>query len=76
MRKTKKLKKPINMPEFKCDNGKTYYVPEGSCPLCEHGDILWDYTNGPYGCICDVGGNPATEGCIGKCKYFKEAKHD
>lgn len=38
--------------------GKREYIchAEKDCALCKHCyDVLWDYTNGPYMFICDVG---------------------
>ena len=57
--------------KFKCDNGKVYSVPIHSCCVCANANILWDYTNGPYGCICEVDGNPHKDGVRGTCPYYK-----
>lgn len=43
-----------------CDpfTGKRTYIchAEKDCALCKHCyDVVWDYTNGPYMFICDVG---------------------
>lgn len=49
-----------------------YKVPDNACVLCEHcTDIFWDYTNGPYGIVCEICGDP---GELGGCERFKEAK--
>ena len=41
--------------EFKCENGKTYLLPENHCAFCEHcADVFYDYTNGPYMFLCNA----------------------
>lgn len=47
-------------------------VPEKSCLFCEHcTDVFWDYTNGPYMLVCDVGADTAS-GARGECAAFIE----
>lgn len=51
------------MREFKCENGKTYEVPDKCCLTCKHcTDIWYDYTNGPYATFCSKGWLPASDG--------------
>ena len=53
--------------EFKCENGKVYLLPEKHCAFCEHcTDLLFDYTNGPYLFICNLGKE------YENCDSFKE----
>lgn len=60
------------MKEFKCANGKTYEVPDNHCLFCEHcTDILYDYTHGPYMCMCELNYETAGDG---SCKHFIEEK--
>lgn len=41
---------------FKCENGFYYKFPENHCVFCKNcGHILYDYTNGPYMFMCDLG---------------------
>lgn len=41
---------------FECDNGKQYRFPKKHCAFCDNcTDILFDYINGPYMFICDLG---------------------
>lgn len=57
----------MNKKEFECENGKTYLLPENHCAFCKHcPDIFFDYTNGPYLFICDLGKEYET------CNSFKE----
>ena len=38
---------------FRCENGKTYSMPENHCVFCKHcDDVFYDYTNGPYMFLC------------------------
>ena len=51
-------------PLIKCFNDK-------DCLFCEHcTDVFWDYSNGPYMIICDIG----EEQYRGNCIYFKETE--
>lgn len=60
------------MKEFKCANGKVYKVPDNHCLFCEHcTDILYDYTNGPYMCFCELNYENSGDGA---CKHFSEEK--
>lgn len=46
------------MIDFKCDDGYTYRFPDGHCSGCKNcTDVFWDYTNGPYMFICNIGEN-------------------
>lgn len=58
--------------------GPTYTVlahPQ-SCFFCQHlTDIFYDYTNGPYGFVCDLEGDIET-GMHGVCPDFKEETDD
>ena len=50
----------------------TVMVPTRHCLFCEHNtDVFWDYTNGPYLFLCDVGGD-TRKGDKGECLRFKE----
>ena len=61
--------KPI-MRTFKCANGFTYEIPDNFCVFCEHcTDIFYDYTNGPYMFICDIGKEYDAKNF--ECKYFE-----
>lgn len=51
---------------FKCQNGKSYGAPADFCLFCKHcTDIFWDYTNGPYMCICEL-----DKEYEGGCKFY------
>jgi hypothetical protein len=53
---------------FECESGIVYNMPSNHCVFCGHcTDIFYDYSNGPYMCICDIGGNGYKE-----CKLFSE----
>lgn len=48
--------------KIKCKNDK-------DCLFCDHcSDIFWDYSNGPYMIICDLGEEPVNN----TCRYFTE----
>lgn len=49
-----------------CDNGKAFLAFKDSCFFCEHGEVFWDYTNGPYLVVCDTDKN-TVNGMAGKC---------
>ena len=41
---------------FECDSGKVYNFPEKHCAFCKNcTDVFYDYTNGPYLFLCNVG---------------------
>ena len=43
------------------------------CIFCAHcTDICWDYSNGIYMIICDIGEEPFKDNCI----YFKEGDNN
>ena len=43
------------MKEFKCDNGRTYLLPDRHCAFCANcTDLFYDFTNGPYLFICNA----------------------
>lgn len=44
---------------------------KNSCVFCEHCDVFWDYTNGPYLFLCDADCN-TEHGLSGQCEIFKE----
>lgn len=49
-------------PLIKCLN-------DTDCLFCKHcSDVFWDYTNGPYLIICDLGEEPFKK----SCRYFEE----
>jgi hypothetical protein len=60
------------MVPFECENGRTYMVFRGSCFVCRNGDLFWDYTNGPYLCLCSAGGDPQGSGMAGECGLYEE----
>lgn len=52
--------------------GYTVKARPQSCFFCDHlTDILYDYTNGPYGFACDLDGDIET-GMRGSCQNFSE----
>lgn len=52
--------------------GYTVKARPQSCFFCDHlTDILYDYTNGPYGFACDLDGDIET-GMRGLCQNFSE----
>lgn len=58
--------------KFECDNGRTYLAHPKACLFCDNcTNIVFDYTNGPYMAMCDIG-LPEDIGMTGKCKGFKE----
>lgn len=47
-----------------------------SCFFCQHlTDIFYDYTNGPYGFVCNLEGDIET-GMRGVCQGFEEETDD
>lgn len=64
------MKETHKYKEFECADGKVYKFPENHCAFCEHcTDVFWDYTNGPYSFLCELG-------CAGyeTCGKFEEEK--
>ncbi len=63
------------MKQYRIEGTSLFYkVPDNACVLCEHcTDIYWDYTNGPYGIVCEVCGDP---GELGGCEQFIEDKEN
>lgn len=52
--------------------GYTVKAHPKSCFFCQHlTDIFYDYTNGPYGFVCNLDGDIET-GMRGVCRDFKE----
>jgi hypothetical protein len=42
--------------ELECESGITYMLPKAHCAFCKHcTDLFYDYTNGPYMFICELG---------------------
>lgn len=70
MTKEEYEKNKENMAPWKCVNGHAYMVFKNSCVFCEHCDIVWDYTNGPYLFLCDEYCN-IEYGLMGQCEAFK-----
>lgn len=71
MTKEEYEKNKENMKPWMCDNGHVYMAFKKSCVFCEHCDVFWDYTNGPYMFLCDA--DCSTEyGLSGQCEIFKE----
>lgn len=64
-----------NMTPWRCDNGHVYMAFKNSCVFCEHCDVFWDYTNGPYLFFCDADCN-TEHGLSGQCEIFKELKQE
>lgn len=59
------------MREYKCKY-LTVVVPARSCLFCGNcTDVIWDYTNGPYMFLCDIG-KDTREGAAGNCRLFTE----
>ena len=64
------------MREYKCDDpygpGVVVRAPERACLFCEHcTDVWWDYTNGPYACLCELHTDIIKmEGPQGNCTDF------
>ena len=54
--------------------GESWWCPPKCCVFCDNcNDIVWDYTNGPYLCFCDLDMDPNESGGYeGKCDSFKE----
>ena len=54
------------------ETGRSYFFPRKSCPFCRYcGDLLWDYTNGPYCFFCEIGlDDPDYGGMEGTCREF------
>jgi hypothetical protein len=59
-----------NMMPWECDNGHVYMAFKNACVFCEHCDVFWDYTNGPYMFLCDADRN-TEHGLSGQCEMFK-----
>lgn len=54
--------------------GYTVKAHPKSCFFCQHlTDIFYDYTNGPYGFVCNLEGDIET-GMRGVCDNFEEEK--
>ena len=57
------LKDGVKKP-FECENGHTYLFPSKHCVFCKYcKDLLYDYTNGPYMFLCDLGCEDGHETC-------------
>lgn len=55
--------------------GYTVKARPQSCFFCDHlTDIIYDYTNGPYGFACDLDGDIET-GMRGLCRNFSEEEN-
>ena len=56
------------MVDFMCDNGMVYQFPDRHCSSCANcSDVFYDYTNGPYLFICNIG-----EQYESGCRLYKE----
>lgn len=56
---------------YECEYYKVT-VPDKSCLFCSNcTDVFWDYTNGPYMFLCDVGAD-TEDGMRGNCISFNE----
>lgn len=57
-------------------SGYTVKAHPRSCFFCQHlTDIFYDYTNGPYGFVCNRKTEADVEtGMIGECKCFEEER--
>ncbi|MCQ2053078.1 MAG: hypothetical protein MJZ03_04000 [archaeon] len=67
-RKENKLKEGDR--EYNCANGHTYGAPANYCWFCKHCDIFWDYSNGPWGVMCDI--NKDYDHDNRQCEYFDD----
>lgn len=48
---------------FECENGRNYLIPEKHCLSCKYcTDVFWDYTHGPYMCLCSIRDIPKDQG--------------
>ena len=57
---------------YKLEHGITYLMPVNHCVFCKHcTDIFYDYSNGPYMFMCDLGLNPEITEDICKCPKFE-----
>lgn len=75
MKKEEYEKNKENMTPWMCDNDHVYMAFKNSCVFCEHCDVFWDYTNGPYLFLCDADCN-TEHGLSGQCEIFKELKQE
>lgn len=60
------------------ETGRSYFFPPKSCPFCHYcGELLWDYSNGPYCFFCELGlDNSECGGMDGKCDRFVKEEED
>ncbi len=72
MTKQEYEKNKEQMAPFKCGNGRTYMAFKTSCLFCKHGELFWDYTNGPYMSLCQAEGKPEDDGTAGTCELFEQ----
>lgn len=57
--------------QYECKYYKVM-APTESCYFCKYlTDIFWDYTNGPYGFVCDINAK-VQDGLIGECEHFED----
>ena len=53
---------------YECKNGMVYEFANKHCVFCKHcTDILYDYSNGPYCFLCDLG-----KKFVGGCDGFED----
>lgn len=64
--------KETELKPFECDNGRVYLFPENHCAFCDNcTDLYFDYTNGPYMFLCNLGCEDYKT-----CKNFKQEEED
>ena len=59
---------------YECpDNYRVYHFPKKHCVFCTHcEDYLYDDTNGPYMCFCELGAEPKGAGWHFECILFED----
>lgn len=58
---------------FEMVDGRKIGAHKHSCLFCKHNtDIFYDYTNGPYMFICDLGSDNIEKSFEGKCPNWEE----
>lgn len=67
---------PVNRGGFACCPFHGEKTPSCKvCVFCDHCNVFWDYTNGPYLFLCDADCN-TEHGLSGQCEIFKELEQE
>ena len=58
---------------YECGHMTVWSMPPTHCVFCKKcRDVFWDYTNGPYMCICDLELEPTVTETEWSCEGFED----